>query len=291
MSVRRRMFFLSLDFLHFPFVKKKSFQIFLSVFAREHGTTLALLAFSEALLRHYHGPSAAASGAAAARFRGRATMASSASRCDRGGGDNGRPTSPPPPPPPPPPPRAPWRHVATAFVSFSPSSEETNSPYYALVRRSDAVSTYRGLWGAVSGGIEAGVDASAAARAAAEVEEEVGLGRAFLRLECRGRPLKVDDGPRRRFVVHPVRFRYSCCCSPGAGGGKSGGGKNDGGAGEEKKRSQYSRTPRDVGRLSTSAVVAALEAAAPGILMGAGREGKGKKKSGDESESGGSESE
>lgn len=87
-----------------------------------------------------------------------------------------------------------------------------------------------------------------------------------------------------------VYFGGECVASLKGREACSGGGKNDGGDEEEKKRSQYSKTPRDVGRLSTSAVVAALEAAAPGILMGAGRKGKGKK-SGDESDSGGSDSE
>jgi hypothetical protein len=68
----------------------------------------------------------------------------------------------------------------------------------------------------------------------------------------------------------------------------SGGKSSSADADKEKKRSSYSKTPRDVGRLSTSAVVAALEAAAPGILMGGG---KGKKKSCHESDSGGSDSE
>ena len=76
-------------------------------------------------------------------------------------------------------------------------------------------------------------------------------------------------------------------CSGGGGGSGGGGRKKDAAGEEEKKRSSYSRTPRDVGRLSTSAVVAALEAAAPGILMGAGG-GGGK---GNESDSGGSDSE
>jgi hypothetical protein len=68
----------------------------------------------------------------------------------------------------------------------------------------------------------------------------------------------------------------------GIGGGSS---KKD----EDEKRSSYSKTPRDAGRLSTSAVVSALEGAAPGILMGAGKK-KGRK-SGNESDNGGSDSE
>ena len=78
--------------------------------------------------------------------------------------------------------------------------------------------------------------------------------------------------------VASLKGREACSGSGGIG-------KND-----DKKRSPYSKTPRDVGRLSTSAVLAALEAAAPGILMGAGGKGK-KKKSCNESDSGGSDSE
>ena len=81
--------------------------------------------------------------------------------------------------------------------------------------------------------------------------------------------------------VASLKGREAC-----SGGGRNGDDDDD----EKKKRSSYSKTPRDVGRLSTSAVVAALEAAAPGILMGAGK-GKGRKKSGNESDSGGSDSE
>lgn len=67
-----------------------------------------------------------------------------------------------------------------------------------------------------------------------------------------------------------------------------GGGRNS--AAADEKRSSYSKTPRDVGRLSTSAVIAALEAAAPGILMGGGGKLK-KKNSGSDSDSGGNDSE
>ena len=72
----------------------------------------------------------------------------------------------------------------------------------------------------------------------------------------------------------------------GAGGGEGASRKKpaDDDGGDKKQRSSYSSTPRDVGRLSTSAVMAALEAAAPGILLG---DSKKNRKSGNESDSGG----
>ena len=127
------------------------------------------------------------------------TTVASAAACRSDRGDDGECPTPTPSQP-----RPPWRHVATAFVS----ADSAPPLHYALVKRSETVSTYHGKRGAISGGIEAGVDSSPAERAATEVEEEVGLDRRSLRVECRGRPLEVDDGPGRRFVVHPVRFRY-----------------------------------------------------------------------------------
>lgn len=97
-----------------------------------------------------------------------------------------------------PPPTSPWRHVATAVLT------SLDDGCVALLRRSAHVSTYPHAWGCVSGYLEPGDDASTAARAEAEIEEETGLTRVFRRVA--GRPLAVDDGPGRRFVVHPHRF-------------------------------------------------------------------------------------
>ena len=162
-----------------------------------------------------------------------ASSSAAMGRCDKKG-DDGRPPATPTSPPSSAPSRPPpWRHVATAFVSFSPEGC-LSPPSYALVKRSESVSTYRGLWGAVSGFIEAGIDASAAERAATEVEEEVVLDRGCLKLECCGRPLKVDDGPGRRFVVHPVRFRYCRPRERGDEGGGRGGEGDDGRRGDDR---------------------------------------------------------
>ncbi|GBF95237.1 hypothetical protein Rsub_07952 [Raphidocelis subcapitata] len=100
-----------------------------------------------------------------------------------------------------------WRPVVTAFV-------QRDDGRVLLVRRSDRVSTYRGMWGGVSGGVEAG-DASLPDRAFQEIEEEVGIPRARLRLVCCGRPQPVRDRGRR-FLVHPMLMAV-------AGGGGDGG--------------------------------------------------------------------
>ena len=73
-----------------------------------------------------------------------------------------------------------------------------------LVRRSDAVGSYRGLWGAISGYAE-GTPEAAARR---EIDEEVGLLEAveFVRSAD---PLAVEDADRgTRWLVHP--FLFNC---------------------------------------------------------------------------------
>lgn len=87
-----------------------------------------------------------------------------------------------------------------------------------------------------------------------------------------------------------VYFGGECVASLKGREACSGGGGGKNLAAAEEKRSSYSKTPRDVGRLSTSAVVDALEAAAPGIVMGGGGS-KANNRSGNESDSGGSDSE
>ncbi len=73
-----------------------------------------------------------------------------------------------------------------------------------LLRRSDRVSTYRGLWAAVSGYLEAESPLEQAYR---EIEEEVGLGRGDVRLLAQGEPLVVpDETIDTRWAVHPFLF-------------------------------------------------------------------------------------
>jgi translation initiation factor 2B subunit (eIF-2B alpha/beta/delta family)/8-oxo-dGTP pyrophosphatase MutT (NUDIX family) len=99
------------------------------------------------------------------------------------------------------------RQVVTAFV-LDPHTGKA-----LVVRRSDQVRDFQGLWGGVSGGVEEG-DASLLARALAEVREEVGLGADSLTFVRYGMPLPVDDGDHR-FLVHPFLFRWT-------GGGSQG---------------------------------------------------------------------
>ncbi|MCU4927030.1 NUDIX domain-containing protein [Halobacteria archaeon AArc-dxtr1] len=85
-------------------------------------------------------------------------------------------------------------HVVTAFLR--------NRGEVLLARRSDAVGTYRGRWGGVSGFAEGDPDE----QVLAEIEEETGLGEAA-NLVRSGRPIRVtDDELGREWVVHPYLF-------------------------------------------------------------------------------------
>jgi translation initiation factor 2B subunit (eIF-2B alpha/beta/delta family)/8-oxo-dGTP pyrophosphatase MutT (NUDIX family) len=70
-----------------------------------------------------------------------------------------------------------------------------------FVRRSEAVGTYRGRWGGVSGYAEGDPDG----QVRREVREETGIDPDRLALVRSGRPLDVDDGDRR-WRVHPYLF-------------------------------------------------------------------------------------
>lgn len=86
------------------------------------------------------------------------------------------------------------RHVVTVFLR--------NEGEVLLLKRSDAVGTYAGLWGGVSGYAEG--DPDAAARW--ELEEETGLADAATPVR-RGDPVAfTDDALGTRWVVHPFLF-------------------------------------------------------------------------------------
>ena len=86
------------------------------------------------------------------------------------------------------------RHVVTVFLR--------NAGEVLLLRRSDEVGTYAGLWGGVSGYAEG--DPDAAARW--EIDEETGLGDAVT-LVRRGDPVAFTDGTLGiDWVVHPFLF-------------------------------------------------------------------------------------
>ena len=73
-----------------------------------------------------------------------------------------------------------------------------------LLRRSDRVSTYQGLWASVSGYLESESPLEQAYR---EIEEEVGLHRGDLRLLAQGEPLiAIDETIDTRWTVHPFLF-------------------------------------------------------------------------------------
>ncbi|MDS0261522.1 NUDIX domain-containing protein [Haloarcula sp. S1CR25-12] len=90
------------------------------------------------------------------------------------------------------------RAVVTCFLR--------NDGEILLLRRSDAVGSYRGRWGGVAGhvrtddGRERGVETAARA----EIAEETGLAEAVSSVRS-GEPFPVEDG-ERRWLVHPFLF-------------------------------------------------------------------------------------
>ncbi|SHG67713.1 NUDIX domain-containing protein [Halobaculum gomorrense] len=87
-------------------------------------------------------------------------------------------------------------HVVTAFLR--------NRGAVLLVRRSDAVSTYRGRWGGISGYVEGDAD-DALDDALREIREETGIAEGDLSPVRRGDPIAVDD-EQDSFTVHPFLF-------------------------------------------------------------------------------------
>ncbi len=76
-----------------------------------------------------------------------------------------------------------------------------------LLKRSNLVGTYRGLWGGVAGFIEELEDPYETA--IKEIREEVGIGLDFLELVKQGEPLEFSDtseGKRYDWVVYPFLF-------------------------------------------------------------------------------------
>ncbi len=86
----------------------------------------------------------------------------------------------------------------------SESAKRTGQAELLLLRRSDRVSTYQGLWASVSGYLES---ESSLERAYREIEEEVGLDRSDVRLLAQGEPLVAfDETIDTRWTVHPFLF-------------------------------------------------------------------------------------
>jgi 8-oxo-dGTP diphosphatase len=72
-----------------------------------------------------------------------------------------------------------------------------------ILRRSQAVGSYRGKWAGVSGYIESTADE----QTLTEIEEETNLKRDEVELVKKGEPLAVEDeGLGTRWLIHPYRF-------------------------------------------------------------------------------------
>jgi 8-oxo-dGTP pyrophosphatase MutT (NUDIX family) len=93
------------------------------------------------------------------------------------------------------------RSVVTCFlVRTGESGDEV-----LLLRRSDRVSTYRGLWAGVSGYLETDSPLEQAYR---ELSEEVGLERDDVTLVAQAEPVTVsDESIDTRWTVHLFLFR------------------------------------------------------------------------------------
>lgn len=99
----------------------------------------------------------------------------------------------------------PPRNVTTA-VLFDPGAQKV-----LLVKRSEKVSTYKHHWAFISGSMEK-EDKDPLFRATTEILEETTLAGPDLKLVRAGRPQRIFDAGRLRFIVHPFLFHLS----PGA---------------------------------------------------------------------------
>jgi 8-oxo-dGTP diphosphatase len=99
---------------------------------------------------------------------------------------------------------SPTTEVVTVFV--------TRGPDLLLLRRSERVGTYRGLWAGVSGYLE---HEDPLSQARLELSEELGLGEDDVSLLAAGAPLTIDDpAASRAWRVHPFRFGLAPGASP-----------------------------------------------------------------------------
>jgi 8-oxo-dGTP pyrophosphatase MutT (NUDIX family) len=86
-------------------------------------------------------------------------------------------------------------HVVTAFLK--------HDDRILILKRSENVSSFRSLWGGISGFIEG--DERPVDRAFAEIREETGIGKKDLELVKEGRPFPVVHG-KITWIVHPFLF-------------------------------------------------------------------------------------
>lgn len=75
---------------------------------------------------------------------------------------------------------------------------------YLILKRSDKVSTFRNVWGSVSGRIENN-DWDDVETSMREIEEETGIKRENLRLLRKGEPFELL-AEERKWIVHPMLF-------------------------------------------------------------------------------------
>ena len=80
-----------------------------------------------------------------------------------------------------------------------------------ILKRSNLVGTYRGLWGGVAGFVE--LLEEPYETALKEIREEVGIEKKDLRLVRQGEPVEFTDhhqGKRYEWMVHPFLFHVTC---------------------------------------------------------------------------------
>jgi nicotinamide-nucleotide amidase len=90
------------------------------------------------------------------------------------------------------------KHVVTCFLM--------SNKRILLLRRSNKVSTYKGLWAGVSGYADRPPDE----QAWVEIREETGLTKKEAHLAVKGKPLEITDiALKTRWIVHPYLFNVS----------------------------------------------------------------------------------
>lgn len=87
-------------------------------------------------------------------------------------------------------------HIAIAFVK--------NNNRYLIVRRSEKVEFYKGMWSGVSGFVE---NSSPLFRALKEIEEETGLSRSDVKFIKAGKEIEIPDRKLGKiWIAHPFLF-------------------------------------------------------------------------------------
>ncbi|KAE8445917.1 hypothetical protein EG329_012696 [Mollisiaceae sp. DMI_Dod_QoI] len=97
------------------------------------------------------------------------------------------------------------RSVVSSFICTAPNSPSGFT--FALFKRSQDVSTYRGKWAVCSGSIDK-TDLSPAAAAKREILEETGLSDSDISLLRRGKPFSLtDEALQTRWTIHPFAWQ------------------------------------------------------------------------------------